>query len=493
MEPREVLNSLRENNRALLIVGLGISGIETAKFCLRSGISVIAAERTSREDFISKGKFLAELAEIERQGVQVHFGVDGEGAAGLVERAGLVVMSPGVSFESAIAGALRRRPLPIIGELELGLGLLDQPSVVVTGSNGKSTTVSLLDHFALQAGINSFLCGNVGCPVISAVPGLGSDAKVTRDPAPEILVVEASSYQLESCSVIRPKVGVLLNLTENHLERHGSMQRYFEAKAILFSNQQPGDYAVLNYDDRWCRELGSRLKASVYWFGTDPALKQQRSCALINYEGGACDEIFLEIDGGRERYDLHSSRLIGLHNRYNLAAAILSARLLGVRAEAIAAGLRSFTPLEHRLEFVAVPSGAAVINDSKSTTVAAAVAAFRCVDQIYPGRRIICMIGGLAKAGSWQGLMTAFKQRAGYLKPIILFGKDAGILAAHCKAAGLPHLRGANLSSAVELARAQTEGDDIVLFTPGCASFDEFLDFEERGRCFKKLVVEVFR
>ncbi|MBN8549039.1 MAG: UDP-N-acetylmuramoyl-L-alanine--D-glutamate ligase, partial [Deltaproteobacteria bacterium] len=366
--------------------------------------------------------------------------------------------------------------------LELGLELFQLPYVVVTGSNGKTTTVTLLHELLRAAGFDSRLCGNVGVPVVADL----TKEHVFSEPPREkrVLVVEASSYQLETCCTIKPKVAVLLNLSDNHLERHGTLQRYFEAKARVFANQDGSDFAVLNADDAMVFSLAGRLAAKVAAFGKTFVPGSPQFGAAILGSG----TIALKVAGQDETYDVSSSRLLGAHNRANMAAALLAARLMGAQSSALQRAVVEFQPLEHRLEFVEMYGRPLYINDSKSTTVAASVAALTSVVERFPQRSISLLLGGLAKAGSWEPLMNLMQEKQAHLKRIICFGKDGNLLASHCRRHALPHVQAKTLQEAVSLVAAQTTVQDIVLLSPGCASFDQFSDFEERGNVFKSLV-----
>jgi len=262
---RSELQRIIAEKRRILVVGLGISGIETAKFLVRCGINVVTIESTDEERYSKSSKFGNSLKELRDLGVECRFGVDGEGAATFLDAVDLAVLSPGVSLESAMCGTLKRHNIPFISELELGLELYRLPSVIVTGSNGKSTTVTLIHELLKSAGFESKLCGNVGIPVVADL----TREHVCSAPAPskKVLVVEASSYQLETCRSVRPKVAVLLNISDNHLERHGTLQRYFDAKSRLFANQDRTDFAVLNCDDPIVFSLAERLAGQVVAFG----------------------------------------------------------------------------------------------------------------------------------------------------------------------------------------------------------------------------------
>jgi UDP-N-acetylmuramoylalanine--D-glutamate ligase len=482
MDLRQELQRILAEKKRALVVGLGISGIETVKFLVRAGIEAVAVERTEEEKFTRTSKFKDAVRTLREAGAQLHFGVDGEKAAQHFDGVALAVLSPGVSLESAICGSLKHRSIPYVSELELGLQLFNLPSIIVTGSNGKTTTVTLIHELLKAAGFDSFLCGNVGVPVVAEL----SREHIFADSSnpKRILVVEASSYQLETCSTIKPKVALLLNLSDNHLERHGTLQRYFEAKARLFANQDKNDFAVLNGDDAMVSALQARVRSQVVFFGSKQPVGGIRNSARI--EGQST--IALQIDGKPEAYDVSSAKLLGIHNRYNMAAALLAVRLVGAERTAVAKAVVDFLPLEHRLEFLEVTGRPLYINDSKSTTVAAAVAALRSVVERFPQRRVSLMLGGLAKAGSWDPLMLLMSENQGRLKRSVCFGKDGNLLASHCRRHSLPYVQAKNLEEAVHLASEQSSPEDVVLLSPGCASFDQFSDFEERGNVFKSLV-----
>lgn len=488
MDFNKVLQEILEERRRILVVGLGISGIESAAFCCRMGIPAVCVERMSEQEYLGRSKFPLRLDELRAAGVELHFGIDGEGVGPYLDRVALGVLSPGVSHESAIFGSLHRRGLPLVSELELGIelyrGMGSSRSIVVTGSNGKSTTVSLIHHILNQAGLKSVLCGNVGVPVVAGLGGRGSEQDGPRD---EVLVVEASSYQLEACTVLKPYVAALLNLSDNHLERHGTMERYFAAKARMFACQDQSDCAILNADDQWSQRAASKLKSKVLWFGAVGPEKEKLEGAFFEYhprEG--MDSLTIRFGKEQETFDLETSRLLGTHNRYNIAVALLAAQLSGVKRNQVLDALASFQPLEHRLEFVPVKQAVTVINDSKSTTVAAAVAGFSCVSDTYAGRKITLLLGGLAKAGSWEPLMARLKTERQRLRSVLCFGQDGRIIANHCQAAGLPYRIISSLKEATQAALVEAAPGEIVLLSPGCASFDEFSDFEERGRKFKQ-------
>jgi UDP-N-acetylmuramoylalanine--D-glutamate ligase len=311
------------------------------------------------------------------------------------------------------------------------------------------------------------------------------------------LVVEASSYQLEGSAFLKPHVSVVLNISENHLERHGSLERYAAAKERALRLQTAEDVAVINGDDPMVVGMARRCRASKAVFGIaqeGDLSKLSSTWAHISYLNNPYGKILVSRGGELEEYLTDHVRLLGRHNRYNMAAAILVARHMGVPPEIVQAGLESFPPLEHRLEIIHNLGGQIVINDSKSTTVAATVAALSTVREHYPSARVALMIGGLSKAGSWEPLLSRISSRSGASGiSVVCFGQDGALLASHCRAAGISHVVAPRLQEATTQALSMTLGGGVALLSPGCASFDEFKDFEHRGAAFKVLVRECFR
>lgn len=486
MQFRTLIESIRNSGQRVLVVGLGISGVETAAFLNRLDIPVVAVEKLAEPQYKKSTKFWARVEELRRRGIEVHFGIEGESVGGLLANVALCVLSPGVSLESAITAVIRRAQIPMVSELELGIEILGWPSVVVTGSNGKTTTVNIIAAMLEAGGKNVRLCGNVGTPVVADL-----DLKsLSADKSGGVLVVEASSYQLETCTVLKPKVGVLLNLSDNHLERHGNIERYRAIKARLFERQDQSDVAILNADNQLLKGLELKLKAQYQpFFHRLPGSSDSFSFgARIEYapESGV-DSITVASGGNLEKFSIAKTKLLGLHNRENLAAAILAAKAIGISSSAIQNVIDTFEPLEHRLELVGEGAGRRWINDSKSTTVASSLAALKAIAAKYPADSLTIMLGGMAKAGSWDPLMQELKKLGPKIAQIICFGGDAKLLASNCRRFGLSHLELPTMAQAVNAA-AQTGNASLVLFTPGCASFDEFSDFEHRGTVFKSLV-----
>jgi UDP-N-acetylmuramoylalanine--D-glutamate ligase len=328
----------------------------------------------------------------------------------------------------------------------------------------------------------------VGTPVIANAELL-SEAAEERS----ILVVEASSYQLEACTVLKPAVSVLLNVSENHLERHGSIERYAAAKSRVLRLQDTGDLAIANADDPVVREMARASRAIVAFFGgCEERLLQglSETWAQISQVDNLAGIIRVQINGGLEEYSMRGVSLLGPHNRFNMAAAILATRRIGVPKERVQEALESFAPLEHRLEVCVRDVARTVINDSKSTTVAASVAALATVKQAFPEQPVALMLGGLSKAGSWKPLLDEVRKDKVIMLPVVCFGKDGPLLGSHCRAAGIEHVIVPSLQDAAAQGLELTNRGGVVLLSPGCASFDEFSDFEHRGREFKRYVAE---
>lgn len=479
----EILDSARHLARHVVVIGLGVTGVGSARFLRQRGIGVTVVEKMTEERFRASSKFGSIVDELRGEGVGVHFGVDGERIAPHLTDAALVVVSPGVPLESAIVGSIRRLGVPYVSELELGVQLHQGPVVVVTGSNGKSTTSSLIDYILRRGGLSSRLCGNIGLPALSATPA----------PSDGVLVVEASSYQLEACSSLKPNVSVVLNISDNHLERHGSLERYATAKARAIRLQSDRDTAVLNVDDPMVREISRSCRAERAVFGsvTETELSAISSTwARVPEAESAVDSIIVSLAGSREEYATVGARLLGRHNRYNMAAAILAARRLGVERDVVQEALKTFEPLEHRLEVIHRDGRRVVVNDAKSTTVAASLAALNTVFATFSDLPVTLMLGGLSKAGSWQPLLAKIRECGVGRVSVVCFGKDGGLLASHCRSVGIQPIIARTLREATQEALRAVEIGGVALLSPGCASFDEFVDFEHRGAAFKRYVVE---
>lgn len=460
---KAVLKEVQSGNTEVLVAGLGISGLATLKYFIAKDVAPVCWDKSNFEDLSEESQVA--VRNLEAAGGQVFLG----GEIPILDRVSFALVSPGISPDSDIVKELKSREVLISTELELGLSLSELPSVMVTGTNGKSTTVSLIQQLFESAGIGAHLCGNFGSPVIDFI------AKPV--PKAEVLVVEASSYQLEWSSTLKPKVSVLLNLSEDHLERHGNLENYLKAKLRIFSNQDGADVAILPADQPELLECAEKLKSKVLQYGSGPA-KQVK--------GAWYEDNCIVLDGSN-RFDLSEFSLIGQHNLANLAAAILAVSNMGVSPESIQSSIPKLQPLEHRLEPIFRDSNLVAINDSKATTVASSVAALISVADAYPARSVTLLLGGVAKEGSWKPLVDIMKSSVSRLESIVCFGQSAEMLEGVCSEVGVPVLSTETIAEAVAVITGKNDGS-IVLLSPGCASFDEFTNFEQRGSMFKSLV-----
>ncbi len=373
----------------------------------------------------------------------------------------LVVPSPGVPADGPLLTAAVARGLPIVSEIELAARHLAVPILAVTGTNGKSTTTTLLGAMLRAAGIATFVGGNLGTPLITAV-GAGDEAAV----------VEVSSFQLEWVDRFRPRVGVFLNLTDDHLDRYPDLDAYGRAKLRLFARQDADDTAVLNGGDPWLRRHAGRLPARTIWFGAGEGVAIRADEAAIR----------LRLAGGEEVYPLTRVTLAGAHNRENMMAAIAAARAFGVPQEAVQRALEDFRGLEHRLELVRERAGVRWVNDSKGTNAGAVIKSL----ESFPGN-VVLLAGGVEKGGDYGVLREPVQRR---VKRVILFGAARDLLARAL--AGTTEIEIVDgLATAVTRAAAVAVAGDVVLLSPACASFDMFRDYADRGRQFKALVEQL--
>lgn len=485
MSLRSEIESHIASGKKFLVVGLGRSGVESARFLKRRGAPVCAVEQRSRDEFQSGKGGREILSALENLGVECSFG---NSVPPLYDIA-LAVVSPGVPLSSEVPRIIRENGVPIISEMELGVELSEAESIIVTGTNGKSTTVSLVHRMCNTPSRPTILCGNIGTPVISVLEGANFFSE--KGAGATTLVVEASSYQLEACSLIHPKIGVLLNLSENHLERHGNLEGYLAAKARLFRNQTKDDFAVLNRNDPLVWSLSERVRATVVPVGVNFNLDEWSHGALIEYDPAkGVDRILVRHKEETVVYSCGSSPLIGFHNRFNLAIALMTATLRGAEQPWLEECIPTFSTLEHRLERVDAGSEKFVLNDSKATTVAASVVALKAVREAFPTRSIKLMIGGLSKTGSWDPLVNLVRHEGDHIR-LVCFGKDGKRLQGIFKEAGIPSMEFSTMKNAALYCYESIKADEIMLLSPGCASFDEFSDFEDRGRVFKEIISSI--
>lgn len=381
----------------------------------------------------------------------------------------LIVLSPAVPYDLPMLVSARESGVPVIGEVELSSCFLQGPTIGITGSNGKTTTTALTGHLLKECGIPCQVGGNIGVAVAGLV---GSSA------AQQWNVLELSSFQLESIANFQAKIAACLNVTPDHLDRHHTFDNYVDAKARLFETQGPNDYAVLNLEDATCRSFAARTKAQVHWFSTSHPTP--RGVWMKD------EQLFWDKSPLLHRKDI---KLRGLHNVENVMAASLMALLAGATGEQIASAVASFPGVEHRIEFVRNLDGVDYFNDSKATNVDASL---KAIDAFNNGLWII--LGGKDKGSDYTPLREPLEQRA---KAALLIGAPppypyaAAPLIRKALGNSLPVIDCGTLDNAIQYARTHAQPGDTVLLAPACASFDQFQNFEERGKVFKQIVKEL--
>jgi len=439
--------------KKVLVIGLARTGLATSLFCAKHGAIVTATDTRPESD-------LAEAAATLRSGgtaVQLGGYTDK-----ILDGQELVIPSPGVPANSEILKAARAQNIPVWSEIELADRFLHGRLVGITGSNGKTTTTSLVEHILKNSGLSTLLAGNIGTP-LSDVVEQTNDQTVT--------VAELSSFQLEWIETFRPNISVFLNLTPDHLDRHGSMEAYGAAKARIFERQTASDFAVLNADDPSSTPYAPSTP-KVLWFS-----RKQRVAQGTFLRG---EEILFRHHGEEEMILKQSEiPLPGAHNLENVLAAVTAARLIGARPREIQKAVRSFKGVEHRLEFVAELNGVRYYNDSKATNVDATLKAL----DAFAGR-ILIILGGKDKGSDYTVLQTPLSEKAILA---LLIGAAAQKIESQISGS-VAIERAGTIQRAVEIASNTAQAGDIVLLAPACASFDQFENYEHRGRVFKQLV-----
>jgi UDP-N-acetylmuramoylalanine--D-glutamate ligase len=448
--------SMELRKKRVLVVGLARTGVATALFCAGHNAMVTATE-TRAESELGDAP-----AKLRAAGVTLELGGHTEKTFLAQD---LIVPSPGVPADDKFLMLARSKGITVWSEIELAYRFLEGKLIGITGSNGKTTTTTLVHHILVNGAMRSYLAGNVGTPLIS---------EVEKMDAGSVAVAELSSFQLELIEKFRPNIGALLNLTPDHLDRHKTMEAYAAAKARIFENQTELDAAILNADDAASAKYAPR-KPQVFWFSRQKRVVQ-----------GAClhgDEIVV-VHHGKEDPVMKAAEipLAGAHNLENVLAAVIIARLAGVDSATIAKAVKSFAGVEHRLEFVADIRGVRYYNDSKATNVDATLKAL----DAFP-RRILVILGGKDKGSDYTVLQKPLRERAILA---LLIGAAADKIEKQI-AGSVAIERAGTLERAVEAASMAARSGDVVLLAPACASFDQFENYEQRGRVFKQLVREL--
>ena len=439
--------------KRVLVVGLARTGIATALFCAARGARLTATESRPESDVAEAA------AKLRAAGCILEFGGHREKTF-LVQN--LIIPSPGVPADAPLLQAARARGIPVWSEIELAYRFLKGRLIGITGSNGKTTTTSLIAHLLETAGLPTILGGNIGTPLI---------ARVEETSEASFCVAEMSSFQLELIESMRPDVGVFLNLTPDHLDRHASLETYGRAKARLFEHQTKRDAAILNADDA-ASAAYAPTQPQVLWFSRKKQVGSGvflRGSEIVFRRAGTEQVLLRREDIG----------LPGAHNLENVLAAAAAAYLAGAQPDAIAAGVKSFAGVEHRLEFVAEIHGARYYNDSKATNVDATLKALDALP-----RRLLVILGGKDKGSDYSALRQPLREKAVLA---ILIGAAADKIEKQI-AGSVALERAGTIERAVEIASRRAQPGDSVLLSPACSSFDQFENYEHRGRIFKQLV-----
>lgn len=447
---------MRSDNRKYLVIGAGKSGIASAKFLHDVGATVVLSDSKSRENAS------ADVLALESEGVVLCLGEMPADPSWFDK----VIISPGVPLTIPYMAELAQAEVPVIGELELAYLYASNPFIAITGTNGKTTTTSLVGHIFASAGHEAVVGGNIGEPLIKHVDEMDDEG---------MFIAEVSSFQLETAYRFHAHIGAFLNLTPDHLNRHITMENYGDIKARIFGNQTYGDYAVMNYDDLLVREYAKKVASRVCFFSGKEIL--DNGVCLVDGYVVACRD-----SESRKIMAVSDIFIKGEHNIENALAAITIALAAHIPDEEIAAAVASFKGVEHRQEFVCTKNGVTYVNDSKGTNPDSTIMAIKAC----PGG-IVLILGGKPKGSDFTDLVKLVNEKVG---KVILVGEAALEIEAALVAGGFADFEhaGMDFENCVKLAIESAKDGDTVLLSPACASWDMFAKFEDRGDLFKELV-----
>lgn len=446
--------------KKVLVVGLGKSGMAAALFLRRRGALVTVSDIRSA-DVLAK-----DIPALLEQGIMVETG--GHGLL-TFRRQDLIIVSPGVPLDTPELAQVKKLGLAIMGELELASRFLMGNVLAITGSNGKTTTTSLCGDIFAAGNLPVQVGGNIGLPVIALVDQSSDDGWS---------VLEVSSFQLETTEHFRPQIAAILNITPDHLDRHGSFENYVAAKERIFANQTEEDALILNADDDAAMRCAAHARSRIFWFSRKRIVRQ----GAFVHEGAI---LFRATEQSAPEFILKAASipLKGEHNVENVLAAVCAARIAGIPAEAIRTAIEKFRAVEHRLEFVAEIDGVDYYNDSKATNVDAAMKAIAA----FPGG-IHLILGGKDKDSDYRLMRPLLEER---VKAVYTIGAAAEKIASHIKGV-VPIVPSGTMKAAVTAAAEVAQPGEVILLAPACSSFDQFDNYEHRGRVFKELVMARF-
>ncbi len=440
-------------DKRALVVGLGKSGVASALFLKSRGARVTVSDSKPEAELRNEILLLLD------HGITVETGGHGDRT---FRGQDLIVVSPGVPFDAPQLEQARALGEPVIGEVELAAQFLPGPIVAITGANGKTTTTTLAGEIIEAGKFPTLVGGNIGTPAISFADQARPDTWT---------VLEVSSFQLETIVSFRPRIAVILNITPDHLDRHKTFANYVNAKARIFENQRPDDFAVLNADDPTTAGLAGRTRAPLFWFSRK---KEVEKGSFVR----SGHILFRDGKSEREIMPLAEIPLKGAHNLENVLAGVSIGALVGCQPDQVREAVRNFKAVEHRLEFVAKIAGVDYYNDSKATNVDATVKAL----ESFPAN-IHLILGGKDKGSDYSALNQLLRER---VKRVYTIGAAAAKI--QSQIAGTEIVPSQTLENAVRTASESATSGDIVLLAPACASFDQFENYEHRGRVFKEIV-----
>ncbi|MBX9878220.1 MAG: UDP-N-acetylmuramoyl-L-alanine--D-glutamate ligase [Candidatus Obscuribacterales bacterium] len=441
------------SGKNVTILGAGRSGLATALYLAKRGAQVTVSELSILA--FDKDPVLADL---KSRGVKFETGAHSDEA---IAGADLILTSPGIKPDAEVMVRARKHNKEVVSDIEIAYREAKVPIIAITGTNGKSTTCALISHILTEAGHKAPACGNIGVPILAEL-----------EKNPDFLVVEVSSYQITYSPTFAPQVSIWLNMTPDHLDWHGGMNGYIEAKRKLFANQKPGQFAVLNIDDPIVAD--TKTQATVFPFSVSSAISTD-GAYLVG------DKLAYRLKGTEQLLCRFGElKIIGQHNLENVLSAISACALVGLPAKDIEKHVKSFTALEHRLEYVADIEGVAYYNDSKATNTASAIKAL----EAFGNEKVVLIAGGRDKGTDLGEFVDSIKK---HVSNVILIGEAKDRFEEALKAGGYTKCHKVDsMEAAVELGGRLRQG--AVLLSPACASFDMFKDYEDRGRVFKDIV-----
>lgn len=445
-------------NKRFLVLGLGISGVATAKALVELGASVV----------VSDSKAIDELTEYTEQlkGLSVGYCLGNSNA--ICGEFDYLVKSPGIRNDMEIIQVARELGIEIITDIELASRIVANDIIAITGTNGKTTTTTLVGEIFKNAGVRTHVAGNIGKGVMEAV--------IEKQDDRDVFVLETSSFQLENTKEFRPKVSAIINITPDHLDWHQGLENYIKAKKKIAANQEAEDTIVLNYDDAILKDFAKELKAKVIYFSQKEALERGIYLEenIIKFK---TDEKCIDV------IDIRELQIKGMHNVENVMTAVGIAMACGISLDTLQKTLKEFPGVEHRIEFVSKVNDVLYYNDSKGTNPDSTIKAVEALES-----NIYLIAGGYDKGSSFDSLLENCKDR---VKKLVLIGATAPKIAATSEKYGFKPVIVCDMEEAVKLCAEEAKAGDKVLLSPACASWDMYSNFEERGNHFKKIVSEL--